>query len=179
MLGMPVLQTHPRMTARQFFKTHKKSIANIERYATLRVRQHVYNQRVSNQTLKDMSTQELEKIGTIRSLHEIIDRTSQFCNIPLELIVSTTRKREVVEARQVILCLGYKWLDLSAQSVGAMIGGKDHATTLHSAKTVKNLFNTNRVFRQRLFTLGELIGLGEEELREIVNLEKRTPIGLS
>ena len=38
----------------------------------------------------------------------------------------------------------------SLASIGAQIGGKDHATVLHACKTVNNLIDTDKHFRHQI-----------------------------
>ena len=61
-----------------------------------------------------------------------------------------TRKREIVEARQVCMDLMKSSNAFeSLAEIGELMGGFDHATVLHSAKTVKNLRETNKIFREK------------------------------
>ena len=39
---------------------------------------------------------------------------------------------------------------LSLSEIGEIVGGKDHATVLHSNKTVKNLMDTNSIFAWKI-----------------------------
>jgi hypothetical protein len=60
----------------------------------------------------------------------------------------TIRKREYVEARQImaaILCNNTKW---TLQEIGAILGGKDHATILHSKDVINDLCDTDIRFRE-------------------------------
>lgn len=49
------------------------------------------------------------------------------------------RKREVVQARQICHYLAYRLKLGSNQKIGEKIGFVDHATVIHSRKTVRNL----------------------------------------
>ena len=60
---------------------------------------------------------------------------------------SKTRKREIVQARQVSMFFSKNMTKSSLASIGAQIGGKDHATVLHACKTVNNLIETDNRFR--------------------------------
>lgn len=60
-----------------------------------------------------------------------------------------TRKREIVEARQLVYWYMIKLTKLSLEDIGR-IYGYDHATVLHAKKTVNNLRNTNREYREKL-----------------------------
>jgi len=61
---------------------------------------------------------------------------------------SKTRKREIVQARQIAMYFSKSLTKASLASIGSQIGGKDHATVLHACKTVNNLIDTDKRFKQ-------------------------------
>lgn len=70
-----------------------------------------------------------------------------YYNIGLEQLQSRTRKREIVQARQVAMFFSKSLTKSSLATIGSQIGGKDHATVLHACKTVNNLIETDKRFR--------------------------------
>lgn len=70
-----------------------------------------------------------------------------YFDLPIELMKSKTRKREVVQARQIAMYFAKQLTKASLASIGAHCGGKDHATVLHACKTVNNLMETDKRFR--------------------------------
>ena len=58
-----------------------------------------------------------------------------------------THLRKYVTPRQ--LAMVYLWYgsDLSLSEIGEMVGEKDHATVLHAKKTINNLRDTSRAFK--------------------------------
>ncbi len=70
-----------------------------------------------------------------------------YYNIGLEMLQSKTRKREIVQARQVAMFFSKSLTKSSLATIGSQIGGKDHATVLHACKTVNNLIETDKRFR--------------------------------
>ena len=70
-----------------------------------------------------------------------------YYNIGLEQLQSKTRKREIVQARQVAMFFSKSMTKSSLATIGSQIGGKDHATVLHACKTVNNLIETDKRFR--------------------------------
>ncbi len=73
-----------------------------------------------------------------------------YYNIPVELIQSRTRKREIVQARQVAMYFSKGLTKSSLATIGSQIGGKDHATVLHACKTVNNLVDTDKHFKHQI-----------------------------
>ena len=72
---------------------------------------------------------------------------SDFFNIPIDMMHSRTRKREIVQARQIAMYFSKNLTKASLATIGSQIGGKDHATVLHACKTVNNLVDTDKRFR--------------------------------
>ena len=73
-----------------------------------------------------------------------------YFDLPIEMLKSKTRKREVVQARQISMYFSKKMTKSSLASIGAHCGGKDHATVLHACRTVVNLSETDKQFRHYL-----------------------------
>jgi len=61
---------------------------------------------------------------------------------------TSTRKRNVVQARQLSMYFAKKYTKASLNIIGEQCGGKDHATVIHSLKTVANLLDTDKQFRE-------------------------------
>ena len=70
-----------------------------------------------------------------------------YFNIPIDSIQSRTRKREIVQARQLTMYFAKKLTKASLAIIGLQCGNKDHATVLHACKTIANLAETDKQFR--------------------------------
>ncbi|HHT04302.1 MAG TPA: chromosomal replication initiator protein DnaA [Bacteroidales bacterium] len=70
-----------------------------------------------------------------------------YFNIPIAKIQSLTRKREIVQARQLAMYFSKKHTKNSLAIIGTKCGNKDHATVLHACKAVKNLYNTDKKYK--------------------------------
>ncbi|MCK5028868.1 MAG: chromosomal replication initiator protein DnaA [Bacteroidales bacterium] len=73
-----------------------------------------------------------------------------YFSLSSELLQSKTRKREIVQARQIAMYFSKAMTKSSLASIGALIGGKDHATVLHACKTVNNLMDTDKRFKSQI-----------------------------
>jgi chromosomal replication initiator protein len=82
------------------------------------------------------------------SIEYISKVVCDYFNMPVESIQTKTRKREIVQARQITMYFSKTLTKYSLASIGAQIGNKDHATVLHACKTVNNLKDTDKNFRQ-------------------------------
>ena len=82
------------------------------------------------------------------SIEYISKVVCDYFNMPVESLQAKTRKREIVQARQITMYFSKSLTKYSLASIGAQIGNKDHATVLHACKTVTNLKDTDKNFRQ-------------------------------
>jgi len=96
---------------------------------------------------KDMIDKLIKNTKREISIDYIQKVVCNYFNIPLEQIQSKTRKREIVQARQVAMFFSKSLTKASLATIGSQIGGKDHATVLHACKTVNNLIETDKRFR--------------------------------
>ena len=87
---------------------------------------------------------------------DIIKQIEEFTKQKIDI---KTRKREVVEARQIAMYVIKCRTKLSFAEIGGLCGGKDHATVLHSIKTVKNVCDTDRAFNHKVIAIRDIIRL--------------------
>jgi chromosomal replication initiator protein len=82
-----------------------------------------------------------------------------YFKLNMDIMKSKTRKREVVQARQIAMFFAKNFTKASLATIGAHCGGKDHATVLHACKTVNNLMETDKRFRSYVDELEKKINL--------------------
>ena len=82
-----------------------------------------------------------------------------YFDLPIELLKSKTRKRDVVQARQLAMYFSKNMTKSSLAKIGAHCGGKDHATVLHACRTVNNLIDTDKQFNGYVVDLKKKISI--------------------
>ena len=99
----------------------------------------------------DLARQMIDKFvkNTTRelSIDYIQKVVCDYFDMPIELVKSKTRKREIVQARQLTMYFSKQLTKNSLATIGAQCGNKDHATVLHACRTVNNLAETDKRFR--------------------------------
>ncbi|MBO4580853.1 MAG: chromosomal replication initiator protein DnaA [Bacteroidales bacterium] len=80
-----------------------------------------------------------------------------FYNVPINELFSSSRKRDIVQVRQVSMYFAKKYTDLSLAQIGIQCGKKDHATVLHACRTVENLKVTDRKFKDELDSIDKVL----------------------
>ena len=94
------------------------------------------------------------------SINHITTTVCQYFNIDEESFNSTKRTREVAQARQIAMYLAKQHTKLPLAAIGSAIGGRNHATVLHSCKAVSNMIDTDKVFRGQIEELEKIIQNG-------------------
>ncbi len=97
------------------------------------------------------------------SIDLIVDTVCEYFNITRDILLSKSRKRQIVQARQIAM---YECRNLipncSLSTIGAELGGKDHATVLHACTTVQDLMATDKAFRQYVSDIEGMISVPVE-----------------
>lgn len=111
----------------------------------------------------DLAKQMIDKFvkNTARevSIDYIQKVVCDYFNLSLEMMKSKTRKREVVQARQIAMYFSKSLTKSSLATIGSHCGGKDHATVLHACRTVNNLIETDKRFRAYVSEIEKKINL--------------------
>lgn len=89
------------------------------------------------------------------TVEKIRDVVCSHFNLTLESILTQSRKREVVQARQIAMYLSKQYTKHSLSSIGQTIGKRDHATVLHACKTVNDLMSTDKGFKSSVLEIEE------------------------
>lgn len=82
---------------------------------------------------------------TIDHIQQII---AEYFQVDVDELQSKTRKRNIVQARQLAMFFAKRYTKNSLSTIGSQIGQRDHATVLHACKTVENLADTDRQFKK-------------------------------
>lgn len=81
------------------------------------------------------------------TINYIITSVCEEMGTSQEDFFKSTRKRNVVQARQLSMYFAKKYTKASLVVIGEKCGKKDHATVIHALKTIDNLLETDKQFR--------------------------------
>lgn len=91
---------------------------------------------------------------TIEKVQKVV---CEYFNITREELLSKTRKRQIVQARQIAMFMSRSLINCSLSTIGSEIGGKDHATVLHACTTVNDLMATDKTFKQYVTDIEKIL----------------------
>jgi chromosomal replication initiator protein len=93
---------------------------------------------------------------TIENIQKMV---CDFYDVSYDKLLQKTRKREVVQARQITMYLAKIFTKNSLKTIGEHFGGRDHTTVIHSCQTVKDLMDTDPIFRENVIELQQKVQL--------------------
>jgi chromosomal replication initiator protein len=64
---------------------------------------------------------------------------SEYFTVDIDDLVSASRSRELVNARQIAMYLCRELTDLSLPKIGELFGGRDHTTVMHAERKIRGL----------------------------------------
>ena len=83
------------------------------------------------------------------TIDKVQENVCEYFNISRDDLLSKSRKRQIVQARQIAMYLCRNLIsNCSLSTIGSEIGGKDHATVLHACMTVSDLMSTDKTFKK-------------------------------
>lgn len=127
----------------------KTSVRELEGVNTSLMAEALFNKKEITlelaQKAVDKIVKNIKKEITIDYIQRVV---SDYFQISIEELQSKTRKRHVVQARQLAMFFSKKYTKTSLASIGDQIGKRDHATVLHACKTVDDLNETDKQFQK-------------------------------
>lgn len=111
----------------------------------------IYNKDVDLSLAKRVINQAIKKIEKKKITSQVIENVvCEHFGLDVEQLKSTTRKREIVQARQIAMYLIKNHTEMSLSQIGAILGKKNHATVLHAYKIVQEQMEVDKVFRSNI-----------------------------
>lgn len=148
----------PMDIAEYIATNYTRNIRNIEGaiiklYATVAFGNQPMSLQLAQRVLgDDLKETEKKKKLDVETIQEMV---SVQLGISVEDMVSKSRKHEIALARQLAIALTRKLTRMPLKKIGAAFGGRDHATVLHSIKTIENYVFTDPSVKKDYETLYE------------------------
>lgn len=80
------------------------------------------------------------------TMDDILDTVCNHFNVTTAAVISRSRKRDYVVARQVSMYLAQKYTKMPASRIGKLVGGRDHSTVIHSCTQIENRLKIDKMF---------------------------------
>lgn len=121
-----------------------------------------YGNLVKTEITMEIAMKELQNIITPDKPREvtpqlIIEVVSEHCQISLEQMISKNRSNAVVRPRQIAMYLCKNMTDIPLETIGTLLGGRDHSTIIHGIKKITEEYETNETTRTLIETIKKKI----------------------
>lgn len=93
------------------------------------------------------------------ALEEIVKIIAGFYSMDPEQIYQKTRKKEIVNIRQIIMYILREYFNISYPAIGKEIGGRDHTTVIHSYEKVKEKLKNDPSLVQEIEQLQSILNI--------------------
>ncbi|MCK9160861.1 MAG: chromosomal replication initiator protein DnaA [Bacteroidaceae bacterium] len=115
----------------------------------------VYNKDIDLDLTKFVVNKVVHSENKPVTVDNIIDVVCKHYGLENAAIHTKSRKREIVQARQIAMFLAKSYTSLSTSKIGKFIGNRDHATVLHACKTIKGQMEVDKGFLSEVNTIKE------------------------
>ncbi len=110
----------------------------------------------------DIAKKELQNIITPDKPREItpqliIEVVSEHFQISLDQMISKNRSNEIAKPRQIAMYLCKTMTDIPLDSIGSLLGGRDHSTIIHGIKKIGDEYDSNEQTRNLIETIKKKI----------------------
>lgn len=121
-----------------------------------------YSNLVKTEITMDIAIKELQNIITPDKPREItpqliIEAVSEHCQISLEQMISKNRSNAVARPRQIAMYLCKDMTSTSLDSIGTLLGGRDHSTILHGINKIADEYENNESTKTLIETIKKKI----------------------
>lgn len=80
------------------------------------------------------------------TIDDILERVCNHYSVTTQQVLSRSRKRDYVAARQMSMYFAQKFTKMPASRIGQLIGGRDHSTVIHSCSAVEQRLKVDKAF---------------------------------
>lgn len=84
------------------------------------------------------------------TIDDILEKVCRHYNVEQRQVFSKSRKRELVQVRQVSMYLAQKYTKMPAGRIGQLIGNRDHSTVIHSCNAVEQRLKIDTTFSDEI-----------------------------
>src|SRR5690606_38179775 len=129
-------------------KNIKHHVRELEGAVSSMIAQSSFNRKdVTMDLAKKVVEKFVKQVHKEVSIDQIQEVIAQYFDMDVDTLQSKSRKRNIVQARQLAMFFAKKYAKASLASIGSQIGDRDHATVLHACKTIDNLLETDKQFK--------------------------------
>lgn len=106
----------------------------------------VYNSNIDMRLAERVIKRAVKVDNRPLTVDDILEKVCAHFNVTQAAVMSRSRKREFVEARQLSMYFAQKYTKMPASRIGVLVGNRDHSTVIHSCNTVAQRLKVDKAF---------------------------------
>ena len=87
------------------------------------------------------------------TIDDILEKVCRHYGVKPHQVSGKSRKRDLVQVRQISMYLAQKYTKMPASRIGQLIGGRDHSTVIHSCNTVEKRMKVDKAFSAEISSI--------------------------
>ncbi|KAA6349801.1 Chromosomal replication initiator protein DnaA [termite gut metagenome] len=117
----------------------------------------VYNKEIDLDLAECIIRKIVSKENKLVTISSIIEVVCKYFFLEPSVIHTDSRKRDIVQARQIVMFLSKKYTNLPSSKIGKLVGDKNHATVLHACKVVQQQSEVDKKFQSDIRNIEVLL----------------------
>ena len=110
---------------------------------------------IDNKKLEEIINETIQISPKNITTQEVIRTVAEFFEVPVSDLIDRSRKKEVVEPRQIAMYLLRDILKLSFPHIGEKLGKRDHTTAIHACEKIAKDLSQNPQLGQKILLIKE------------------------
>ena len=106
----------------------------------------VYNSDINIGLAESIIKRSVKDNNNPLTVDEIVEQVCEHLNVSPTDVSGKSRKKEIVQARQLSMYLAQKHTKMPASRIGKLIGNRDHSTVLHSCTQIEQKLGKDKGF---------------------------------
>lgn len=87
------------------------------------------------------------------TLQDVIEAASRYYSVSIDDMIGSSRVREVLIPRQVVMYIAKKYLNISYLQLGDLFGGRDHTTVMNAYKKIERSMTSDSTILREVHTI--------------------------
>lgn len=152
--------TLPEDVFRFIVKHAKDNVRDLEGALTSLLAHSLYNNLTLDLPLAERVLAQTVGIEEAKlNVPTIMNVVCSYYNLDESDLIGKKRKREIVQARHIVMLLAKEYSNTSLAAIGADLGGRDHSTVIHGIKRIQDDIDTNCKIASEVEEIKELLNL--------------------
>lgn len=110
----------------------------------------VYNSNVDMKLAERVIKRAVKVDNHPLTIDDILEKVCRHYNVEVQHVSGKSRKRDLVQVRQISMYLAQKYTKMPASRIGLLIGGRDHSTVIHSCNQIEQRLKIDKSFSAEL-----------------------------